>query len=62
MERLSTRQSQVYMGLRNEDGQRQPLAVEEIAARGDAEAHGRDTAFNEIPMRAWVGSPLRDLG
>ncbi|OJT16353.1 hypothetical protein BO221_50620 [Archangium sp. Cb G35] len=50
------------MGLRHEDGQWQPLAVEEIAACGDTKAHGCDTSFNEVSMRAWVGSPLRDPG
>jgi hypothetical protein len=43
MKRLGARHSQVDLGFRDEDGQRQSLTVEEIATLGEAKAHGRDS-------------------
>jgi hypothetical protein len=48
------------MRLRDEHGQRQALAVEEIPSLGDAIAHSRHTQIDEIPMRPWVTCPMRD--
>ncbi|HYO56625.1 hypothetical protein [Archangium sp.] len=50
------------MRLRDEHGQRQPLAVEKISSCGDAKAHGGHTEIDEISMRSWVSHPLRDPG